>query len=230
MLPLLVSKTSTLAFFFKNTTSPLVSDLVSTIFSHSLTVSGLCAIFSGRLPCNRPYLLASSPRRHPPAKKFRQTPPTPGTIHQLFYFFPLLILFQFLPFILLASHPAQSASLCVACFSQLATVPRQQNLDSSPSCHRSFSADLPQSICPLRTSLRRRLLASASYRPPAEKKPHSSNSPRMFRRYALGFSSVGRQFSTMGSTTPMEDAIRAKVRSRPTMALFRRKLVADQCL
>jgi len=33
----------------------------------------------------------------------------------------------------------------------------------------------------------------------------------MFRRYALGFSSVGRQLSTMGSTTPLEDAIRAKI-------------------
>lgn len=33
----------------------------------------------------------------------------------------------------------------------------------------------------------------------------------MFRRYALGFSNVGRQFSTMGSATPLEDAIRAKV-------------------
>jgi len=33
----------------------------------------------------------------------------------------------------------------------------------------------------------------------------------MFRRYALGFSSVGRQLSTMSSSTPMEDAIRAKV-------------------
>ncbi|PNP48085.1 BolA-like protein [Trichoderma gamsii] len=33
----------------------------------------------------------------------------------------------------------------------------------------------------------------------------------MFRRYALGFSNVGRQFSTMGSATPLEDAIRAKL-------------------
>ncbi|OAR02044.1 hypothetical protein LLEC1_05759 [Akanthomyces lecanii] len=33
----------------------------------------------------------------------------------------------------------------------------------------------------------------------------------MLRRYALGFSSVGRQFSTMGSPTPLEDAIRAKI-------------------
>ncbi|KAF4595423.1 BolA-like protein [Ophiocordyceps camponoti-floridani] len=33
----------------------------------------------------------------------------------------------------------------------------------------------------------------------------------MLRRYALGFSSVGRQFSTMGSATPVEDAIRAKI-------------------
>ncbi|KFH43356.1 Uncharacterized-like protein-A-like protein [Hapsidospora chrysogenum ATCC 11550] len=34
----------------------------------------------------------------------------------------------------------------------------------------------------------------------------------MFRRYALGFSTVGRQLSTMSSsTTPLEDAIRAKV-------------------
>ena len=166
MLPLSVSKTSTLAFFFKTTTSPLVSDLVSTIFPHSRTVSGQCDIVSGRLPCNRLYLPDASPRRHPPAKKFRQTPPTPGTIHQLFSFFPCSSFFlQFLPFILLASNPAQSANFRVACFSQLATVPRQQNLDSSPSCHRSFSADLPQSICPLRTSLRRRLLASASYRP-----------------------------------------------------------------
>ncbi|UNI23226.1 BolA domain UV induced protein Uvi31 [Purpureocillium takamizusanense] len=33
----------------------------------------------------------------------------------------------------------------------------------------------------------------------------------MFRRYALGFSSVGRQLSTMSSSTPMEDAIRAKI-------------------
>lgn len=35
--------------------------------------------------------------------------------------------------------------------------------------------------------------------------------PRMLRRYALGFSSVGRQLSTMSSSTPMEDVIRAKV-------------------
>lgn len=34
----------------------------------------------------------------------------------------------------------------------------------------------------------------------------------MLRRYALGFSNVGRQFSTMGSNTPLEDVIRAKVR------------------
>jgi BolA protein len=33
----------------------------------------------------------------------------------------------------------------------------------------------------------------------------------MFRRYALGFSNVSRQLSTMGSATPLEDAIRAKV-------------------
>jgi len=34
----------------------------------------------------------------------------------------------------------------------------------------------------------------------------------MFRRYALGFSTVGRQLSTMSSsTTPLEDAIRAKI-------------------
>ncbi|KAF4505560.1 hypothetical protein G6O67_007494 [Ophiocordyceps sinensis] len=33
----------------------------------------------------------------------------------------------------------------------------------------------------------------------------------MLRRYALGFSSVGRQFSTMSSSTPMEDVIRAKI-------------------
>ncbi|KAJ3504795.1 hypothetical protein NM208_g16286 [Fusarium decemcellulare] len=34
----------------------------------------------------------------------------------------------------------------------------------------------------------------------------------MFRRYALGFSSVGRQFSTMSSSsTPVEDVIRAKI-------------------
>ncbi|RCI08056.1 hypothetical protein L249_7860 [Ophiocordyceps polyrhachis-furcata BCC 54312] len=33
----------------------------------------------------------------------------------------------------------------------------------------------------------------------------------MLRRYALGFSSVGRQFSSMGSNTPLEDAIRAKI-------------------
>ncbi|KAF4124960.1 hypothetical protein GMORB2_3799 [Geosmithia morbida] len=34
----------------------------------------------------------------------------------------------------------------------------------------------------------------------------------MFRRYALGFSNVGRQLSTMNpSATPLEDAIRAKV-------------------
>jgi stress-induced morphogen len=35
----------------------------------------------------------------------------------------------------------------------------------------------------------------------------------MFRRYALGFSTVGRQFSAMASSsgTPMEDAIRAKI-------------------
>lgn len=32
----------------------------------------------------------------------------------------------------------------------------------------------------------------------------------MFRRYALGFSSVGRQLSTMNSGTPVEDTIRAK--------------------
>ncbi|KAF3060467.1 hypothetical protein CFAM422_011192 [Trichoderma lentiforme] len=36
----------------------------------------------------------------------------------------------------------------------------------------------------------------------------------MYRRYALGFSNVSRQLSTMSSTsaTPLEDAIRAKVR------------------
>ncbi|TFB02907.1 hypothetical protein CCMA1212_005036 [Trichoderma ghanense] len=33
----------------------------------------------------------------------------------------------------------------------------------------------------------------------------------MFRRYALGFSNVSRQLSTMGSATPLEDAIRAKL-------------------
>ncbi|CEI63919.1 hypothetical protein FSHL1_003045 [Fusarium sambucinum] len=34
----------------------------------------------------------------------------------------------------------------------------------------------------------------------------------MFRRYALGFSSVGRQLSTMSSSsTPVEDMIRAKI-------------------
>lgn len=33
----------------------------------------------------------------------------------------------------------------------------------------------------------------------------------MFRRYALGFSSVGRGLSTMSSSTPVEDLIRAKV-------------------
>lgn len=33
----------------------------------------------------------------------------------------------------------------------------------------------------------------------------------MFRRYALGFSSVGRQLSTMSTTTPLEDTIRAKI-------------------
>ncbi|KAH8718788.1 hypothetical protein BB8028_0002g02980 [Beauveria bassiana] len=33
----------------------------------------------------------------------------------------------------------------------------------------------------------------------------------MLRRYALGFSSVGRQLSTMGSATPIEDTIRAKI-------------------
>lgn len=33
----------------------------------------------------------------------------------------------------------------------------------------------------------------------------------MLRRYALGFSSVGRQLSTMSSTTPIEDVIRAKI-------------------
>ncbi|RSL90807.1 hypothetical protein CEP51_000536 [Fusarium floridanum] len=33
----------------------------------------------------------------------------------------------------------------------------------------------------------------------------------MFRRYALGFSSVGRQLSTMNSGTPVEDTIRAKI-------------------
>ncbi|CAG9936662.1 hypothetical protein V2G26_006099 [Clonostachys chloroleuca] len=33
----------------------------------------------------------------------------------------------------------------------------------------------------------------------------------MLRRYALGFSAVGRQFSNMSSTTPLEDAIRAKI-------------------
>ncbi|KAK5992545.1 BolA-like protein 1 [Cladobotryum mycophilum] len=33
----------------------------------------------------------------------------------------------------------------------------------------------------------------------------------MFRRYALGFSNVGRQLSTMNSATPLEDAIRAKL-------------------
>ncbi|KAH6991029.1 bola protein [Ilyonectria sp. MPI-CAGE-AT-0026] len=33
----------------------------------------------------------------------------------------------------------------------------------------------------------------------------------MFRRYALGFSSVGRQLSTMSSNTPVEDTIRAKI-------------------
>ncbi|CAG9988441.1 unnamed protein product [Clonostachys byssicola] len=35
----------------------------------------------------------------------------------------------------------------------------------------------------------------------------------MLRRYALGFSAVGRQFSNMSSTTPLEDAIRAKLTS-----------------
>jgi len=33
----------------------------------------------------------------------------------------------------------------------------------------------------------------------------------MLRRYALGFSNVGRQLSTMSSSTPLEDAIRAKI-------------------
>ncbi|KAI1068114.1 hypothetical protein LB507_004424 [Fusarium sp. FIESC RH6] len=33
----------------------------------------------------------------------------------------------------------------------------------------------------------------------------------MYRRYALGFSSLPRQFSTMSSTTPVEDTIRAKI-------------------
>jgi hypothetical protein len=43
---------------------------------------------------------------------------------------------------------------------------------------------------------------------------HSVLPIAMFRRYALGFSTVGRQFSAMASSsgTPMEDAIRAKVR------------------
>ncbi|PFH62640.1 hypothetical protein XA68_12714 [Ophiocordyceps unilateralis] len=33
----------------------------------------------------------------------------------------------------------------------------------------------------------------------------------MLRRYALGFSNMSRQLSTVSSTTPMEDAIRAKI-------------------
>ncbi|KAK0391856.1 hypothetical protein NLU13_1355 [Sarocladium strictum] len=33
----------------------------------------------------------------------------------------------------------------------------------------------------------------------------------MLRRYALGFSNVGRQLSTMNSATPLEDVIRAKI-------------------
>ncbi|KAG5657511.1 hypothetical protein KAF25_006075 [Fusarium avenaceum] len=33
----------------------------------------------------------------------------------------------------------------------------------------------------------------------------------MYRRYALGFSSLPRQLSTMSSSTPVEDTIRAKI-------------------
>ncbi|KAK4094493.1 hypothetical protein Purlil1_1098 [Purpureocillium lilacinum] len=47
--------------------------------------------------------------------------------------------------------------------------------------------------------------------PPGPTTRPADRPPSMFRRYALGFSSVGRQLSTMSSSTPMEDAIRAKI-------------------
>lgn len=41
----------------------------------------------------------------------------------------------------------------------------------------------------------------------------------MLRRYALGFSNVGRQLSTMSSNTPLEDTIRAKVSTSHSTSL-----------
>lgn len=117
---------------------------------------------------------------------------------------------------LLSSH-----HLCLSllqprhCASRLTEHPKilSSNSAASSPATASLTPDTPSLVISIRRTRDTASRASAS----------STNNDRhfyrltrhspvtMFRRYALGFSNVGRQFSTMGSATPLEDAIRAKV-------------------